>query len=76
MDATGVDDLLILFAKKNTTRNLSEDERMKRRNDRLVTLPGTEVQISKKQLVEMMVCVMLLCVSCYVCVMLCVTCWM
>jgi hypothetical protein len=54
-DDDGVDDLLCLLAKDTTTTKPSKEERMARKKNRLVTLPGTDVTISKKQLVEMMV---------------------
>ena len=54
-DDDGVDDLLCLFAKDTTTAKASKEERSQKRKNRVVTLSGTDVEITKKQLVEMMV---------------------
>ena len=54
-DDAGVDDLLCLFAKDVVTVKPSKEERLQRMKNRVVTLPGTDVEVSKKQFVEMMV---------------------
>ena len=50
-----MDDLLCLFAKDVATVKSSKEERLQRMKNRVVTLPVTDVEVSKKQFVEMMV---------------------